>query len=62
MRCSLYARSVFERQAVTLALNASVVDENSAVSSETSESDGKMRVEFGNFADGVGLRAKGRIR
>ena len=53
--CLLYARSVFKRQAVRLALNAGVVDENAAVCSETSECNGKMRVELANFTDGVRL-------
>lgn len=56
--CLLYAWSVFERQPVTLALNTSVVDKNSAVSSETSEGDCKMRIQLGDFSDGVRLRGR----
>ena len=56
--CLLYAWSVFERQSVTLALNTSVVDKNSSVSSETSEGDRKMRIQLGDFSDGVRLRGR----
>ena len=55
-RCLLYARGVFKRQAVGLALNAGVVDENTAVCSEAGESNSEVRVQLAYFTDGVRLR------
>ncbi len=55
----LYARSILKRQAITLAFHAGIVDKNSAVSSETSEGNGEMRIKLANFANGVWLNIRG---
>ena len=55
----LYAGSVLKRQAITLAFHAGIVDKNAAISSETGEGDGEMRIKLANFAHGVWLCTEG---